>query len=222
MRSATSLALAVSSTTGAHATSRSRSTAADAQNSELPSIAKRALAPVNSVRIRPTNVANPASASAWAGTRRGKASVAAADANPYVILAAALGSGLWGIEHRVEPEAMVTGNAYDRKFPSRLALPRTLWESAQRLKASRAARELSQRTGAAVAFYANGERVAAEHPARDARAQEDHVLSHRPPEDEVVEGRHRVQLGLGHPQVLGHVPQRRVPIPLHHQVAADR
>jgi glutamine synthetase len=68
--------------------------------------------------------------------------VAAADANPYVILAAALGSGLWGIEHRVEPEAQVTGNAYDRKFPARLALPRTLWESAQRLKTSRPAREL--------------------------------------------------------------------------------
>jgi glutamine synthetase len=68
--------------------------------------------------------------------------VAAADANPYVILAAALGSGLWGIERRVEPEAQVTGNAYDRKFPARLALPRTLWDSAQRLKASRPAREL--------------------------------------------------------------------------------
>ena len=68
--------------------------------------------------------------------------VAAADANPYVILAAALGSGLWGIEHRVEPEAQVTGNAYDRKFPARLALPRTLWDSAQRLKASRPARDL--------------------------------------------------------------------------------
>jgi len=68
--------------------------------------------------------------------------VAAADANPYVILAAALASGLWGIENKIEPEAMVTGNAYDRKFPARLALPRTLWDSAQRLKASRAAREL--------------------------------------------------------------------------------
>jgi glutamine synthetase len=68
--------------------------------------------------------------------------VAAADANPYVILAAALGSGLWGIEHRIEPEAMVVGNAYDRRFPARLALPRTLWDAAQRLKASRAAREL--------------------------------------------------------------------------------
>ncbi len=68
--------------------------------------------------------------------------VAAADANPYVILAAALGSGLWGVEQRIEPEPVVTGNAYDRKFPSRLALPRTLWDAAQRLKASRAAREL--------------------------------------------------------------------------------
>ena len=60
--------------------------------------------------------------------------VAAADANPYVILSAALASGLWGIENRVEPEPVVTGNAYDRKYPARLALPRTLWDSAQRLK----------------------------------------------------------------------------------------
>ena len=43
--------------------------------------------------------------------------IAAADSNPYIILAAALASGLWGIENRVEPEAQVTGNAYDRKFP---------------------------------------------------------------------------------------------------------
>jgi glutamine synthetase len=67
--------------------------------------------------------------------------VAAADANPYVILSAALASGLWGIENRVEPEPMVEGNAYDRKFPARLALPRTLWDAAQRLRRSRAARD---------------------------------------------------------------------------------
>jgi glutamine synthetase len=67
--------------------------------------------------------------------------VAAADANPYVILAAALGSGLWGIENRVEPLAPVTGNAYEGRFPRRLALPRTLWEAAQRLRASKVARE---------------------------------------------------------------------------------
>jgi glutamine synthetase len=67
--------------------------------------------------------------------------VAAADANPYVILAAAVASGLWGIEHRIEPEAVVTGSAYDRRFPARLALPRTLWDAAQRLKSSKVARE---------------------------------------------------------------------------------
>ena len=67
--------------------------------------------------------------------------VAAADANPYVILAAALASGLSGVEQRVEPEPPVEGNAYDRSFPRRLALPRTLWESAQRLKTSKMARD---------------------------------------------------------------------------------
>jgi len=48
---------------------------------------------------------------------------------------------LWGIENKVEPEPVVEGNAYERKFPERLALPRTLWEAAQRLKASAMARE---------------------------------------------------------------------------------
>jgi len=67
--------------------------------------------------------------------------VAAADANPYVILSAALASGLWGIENRCEPEPMVTGSAYDKKLPQRLALPRTLWEAAQRLRKSRMARD---------------------------------------------------------------------------------
>ncbi|MBB6093429.1 glutamine synthetase [Povalibacter uvarum] len=67
--------------------------------------------------------------------------VAAADSNPYIILSAALASGLWGIENRVEPEPLIEGNAYDRKFPERLALPRTLWDAAQRLKKSKMARE---------------------------------------------------------------------------------
>jgi glutamine synthetase len=65
--------------------------------------------------------------------------VSAADANPYLVLSAALASGFWGIEHRVEPEPMVEGNAYEHKLPERLALPRTLWEAAQRLKASEVA-----------------------------------------------------------------------------------
>jgi glutamine synthetase len=67
--------------------------------------------------------------------------VAAADANPYVVLSAAVASGLWGIEHKIEPGPMVDGNAYEREFPEKLALPRSLWEAAQRLKASEVARE---------------------------------------------------------------------------------
>ena len=65
-----------------------------------------------------------------------------ADANPYLALAAALGAGLYGIEQKWEPEAQVKGNAYDQKHPDHLALPRTLWDSAQALKSSEAARAL--------------------------------------------------------------------------------
>ena len=67
--------------------------------------------------------------------------VAAADANPYLALAAAIASGLWGIANRIEPEPLVEGNAYAHKSPERLALPRTLWEAAQRLKQSTMARD---------------------------------------------------------------------------------
>ncbi len=68
--------------------------------------------------------------------------IAAADANPYLALAASLASGLWGIDNKVEPEPPVVGNAYDKKFPKRLAFPATLWDAAQRLKGSKAARGL--------------------------------------------------------------------------------
>lgn len=68
--------------------------------------------------------------------------IAAADANPYVALAASVGAGLWGIEHKIEPEAPIKGNAYEKTFPKRLQLPRTLWDASQRLKASKPARAL--------------------------------------------------------------------------------
>ena len=68
--------------------------------------------------------------------------VAAADGNPYLALAAALGAGLWGIEHEVEPTAPIQGNAYEKKLPARLDLPRRLGEAAARLRRSKAAAEI--------------------------------------------------------------------------------
>ncbi|KTD36741.1 glutamine synthetase [Legionella nautarum] len=65
-----------------------------------------------------------------------------ADANPYLALAAALGSGLYGIEHELEPEQEIKGNAYAQAHHEELALPHTLWDAAQRLKNSTAARNL--------------------------------------------------------------------------------
>ena len=62
--------------------------------------------------------------------------IAAADINPYIALAAAIGSGLWGIEHRIEPDAPIEGNAYDREVPAARRLPATLYEAAERLLAS--------------------------------------------------------------------------------------
>jgi len=68
--------------------------------------------------------------------------IAAADINPYIAMAAAIGSGLWGVLHSMEPTDPVQGNAYDWTTPAHLQLPRTLFEAAQRLKVSAAAREL--------------------------------------------------------------------------------
>ncbi|MBS0373986.1 MAG: glutamine synthetase [Proteobacteria bacterium] len=68
--------------------------------------------------------------------------IAAADINPYLALAAAIGSGLWGIEHRIEPDAPIVANAYDQEHPPQRRLPGTLHEAAERLRSSSAARQL--------------------------------------------------------------------------------
>jgi glutamine synthetase len=68
--------------------------------------------------------------------------IAAADINPYIALAAAIGSGLWGIENRIEPDAPIEGNAYDRDHPPHRRLPLTLFEAAERLLQSKPARAL--------------------------------------------------------------------------------
>jgi glutamine synthetase len=67
--------------------------------------------------------------------------IAAADANPYIILAAVIASGLWGIENPGEIDHQVTGNAYDREFPAELNLDTNLWDAAQKLKTSTMAKE---------------------------------------------------------------------------------
>ena len=71
--------------------------------------------------------------------------IAAADINPYIALAAAIGSGLWGIENRIEPDKPIEGNAYAQTYPKKRQLPRTLWDAAQRLKGSKAARDSVRR-----------------------------------------------------------------------------
>lgn len=68
--------------------------------------------------------------------------VAPADANPYLVLAAALGAGLVGIEQGLEPSAPVEGNAYELEPDPELRFPSTLASAADRLLASSAAREL--------------------------------------------------------------------------------
>jgi len=77
-----------------------------------------------------------------ASSQRVEYRIAAADINPYIALAAAIGSGLWGIEHRIEPDAPVEGNAYACEHAQQRQLPATLYEAAERLRNSQAARAL--------------------------------------------------------------------------------
>lgn len=67
--------------------------------------------------------------------------IAAADINPYIALAAAIASGLSGVERELTPSKPITGNAYEAKFPKSLALPNTLWDAAAALKNSEVARD---------------------------------------------------------------------------------
>ncbi len=80
----------------------------------------------------------PGSASA----QRVEYRLCAADVNPYIVLSAVLSSGLYGIENKIEPTSPIIGNAYEQKISEDLALPKTLWDAAQSLKASKAAREM--------------------------------------------------------------------------------
>ena len=68
--------------------------------------------------------------------------ISAADINPYIAMAASIGSGIWGIENQIEPTEPVVGSSYEQKFADELALPRTLMEAAEKLRSSTAARDL--------------------------------------------------------------------------------
>lgn len=65
-----------------------------------------------------------------------------ADANPYLAMAAMLGAGLWGIEHKIEPDAPLKGNGYMQEPSDQLKLPRTLTEAALVFKNSVAAKTI--------------------------------------------------------------------------------
>lgn len=64
-----------------------------------------------------------------------------ADANPYLVAAAALASGLYGIEHRLARDPVV-GNAYDNPGAQAVSLPGTLGEASSAFRNSKAAREI--------------------------------------------------------------------------------
>jgi glutamine synthetase len=66
--------------------------------------------------------------------------MAAADMNPYLAMAAAVGSALHGIERGLEPPPALRGSAYTAQGAPRL--PATLKEATALLRGSTAAREL--------------------------------------------------------------------------------
>ncbi|NOY62428.1 MAG: glutamine synthetase [Gammaproteobacteria bacterium] len=67
--------------------------------------------------------------------------VGGADINPYLAVAAALASGLWGIEQKLElKEDAVSGNAYQAQ--GRTRLPRNLLEATEKMAASDIAKTL--------------------------------------------------------------------------------
>ena len=68
--------------------------------------------------------------------------VGPADANPYLALAAALGSGLLGVEEKLALPEVVQGNGYDNPGAGAQALPATLAEAAAALRASEGAAKL--------------------------------------------------------------------------------
>jgi glutamine synthetase len=64
-----------------------------------------------------------------------------ADANPYLVLAAALASGLQGIREKLDPGPALVGNGYEAEPAAERRFPDSLAEAAARLRRSRMARD---------------------------------------------------------------------------------
>jgi glutamine synthetase len=115
-------------------------------------------------------------------SQRVECRIAAADINPYVALACAIGSGLWGIENRIEPDAAIVGNAYERSSSLRNAPCRARCSkrrSALRLPARRG-RSLAMPSSSTMQRRANGKSASSVAPLRTgnlpaiSRSSEDH------------------------------------------------
>jgi glutamine synthetase len=67
--------------------------------------------------------------------------VPGSDVNPYLAIAAALASGLYGVSKGLKlKDAATVGSAYTNEKAERL--PRNLWDATQRLKKSKIAHEI--------------------------------------------------------------------------------
>ncbi len=75
-----------------------------------------------------------------AASQRVEHRLCAADGNPYLVMAAGLASGLYGIEQKLELGAACVGNAYEQEHAPENQLPETLSEAARMMSRSQAAR----------------------------------------------------------------------------------
>ena len=75
------------------------------------------------------------------GGQRSEYRIAPADANPYLAMAAALASGLRGIEEGLEIPDPIAGNAYEDPRAQASPLPTTLRDAATALRGSAFARD---------------------------------------------------------------------------------
>jgi glutamine synthetase len=75
------------------------------------------------------------------GAARVENRIPGADANPYLVLAANIASGLYGVENSLTAPARITGNAYELEGTENLRLPNTLEKATERFETSDVAKE---------------------------------------------------------------------------------